>query len=44
MKIVIEGSPKEIAAYELALKGGKDAEFSIRIGKKDSIPSRENRN
>lgn len=24
MKITIEGEPKEIAAYELALKDGKD--------------------
>jgi hypothetical protein len=44
MEIIIKGSPKEIAAYERALKDGKDAEFSIRIGEKDSIPSQKNRN
>lgn len=42
MKITIEGEPKEIAALELALKDGRQTEFTVAIDKKQLNGSHEN--
>ena len=36
MKIIIEGEPKEIAAYELALKDGKEIVINQNVKVRDT--------